>query len=158
VPSFAYVVYPALERAGFRMTLLRRMTIGMFVAVPAFLSAAMIQRWIESGAHPHIAWQVIQYVLISIAETMVSVTALEFAYTQAPRSMKGAIMALWFLTLGTGSLVTSLVRSNVVFASETNYFLFWAALMLAASIAFAVVAWLYKPVAFVAANEEKSGA
>jgi POT family proton-dependent oligopeptide transporter len=158
VPTFAYVVYPGLERAGFRMTLLRRMTIGMFIAVPAFLSAAMIQRWIEGGAHPHIAWQVIQYALISISETMVSVTALEFAYTQAPRSMKGAIMALWFLTLGTGSLVTSLVRSNVVFASETNYFLFWAALMLAASIAFAVIAWLYKPVAFVAANEEKSGA
>jgi POT family proton-dependent oligopeptide transporter len=158
VPSFAYVVYPTLERAGFRMTLLRRMAIGMFIAVPAFLSAAMIQRWIEGGAHPHIAWQVIQYVLISISETMVSVTALEFAYTQAPRSMKGAIMALWFLTLGTGSLVTSLVRGNVAFASETNYFLFWAALMLAASIAFAVVAWLYKPVAFVAANEEKSGA
>jgi POT family proton-dependent oligopeptide transporter len=116
----------------------------------------MIQRWIEGGAHPHIAWQVIQYVLISISETMVSVTALEFAYTQAPRSMKGAIMALWFLTLGTGSLVTSLVRSNVAFASETNYFLFWAALMLAGSIAFAVIAWLYKPVAFVAANEEKN--
>jgi POT family proton-dependent oligopeptide transporter len=158
VPSFAYVVYPALERAGFRMTLLRRMTIGMFIAVPAFLSAAMIQRWIEGGAHPHIAWQVIQYALISVSETMVSVTALEFAYTQAPRSMKGAIMALWFLTLGTGSLVTSLVRSNVAFASETNYFLFWAALMLAGSIAFAVIAWLYKPVAFVAANEEKTGA
>jgi POT family proton-dependent oligopeptide transporter len=156
VPSFAYVVYPALERAGFRMTLLRRMTIGMFIAVPAFLSAAMIQRWIEGGAHPHIAWQVIQYALISVSETMVSVTALEFAYTQAPRSMKGAIMALWFLTLGTGSLVTSLVRSNVAFASETNYFLFWAALMLAGSIAFAVIAWLYKPVAFVAANQENN--
>jgi POT family proton-dependent oligopeptide transporter len=158
VPTFAYVVYPGLERAGVRMTLLRRMTVGMFVAVPAFLSAAMIQRWIEGGAHPHIGWQVIQYVLISIAETMVSVTALEFAYTQAPRSMKGAIMALWFLTLGTGSFVTSLVRGNVAFASETNYFLFWAGLMLAGSIAFAIVAWRYQPVAFVAANEEKGAA
>src|SRR2546428_156156 len=113
VPTFAYAVYPALERAGIRMTMLRRMAIGMFFAVPAFLSAAMIQRWIEAGAHPHIAWQVIQYVLISIAETMVSVTALEFAYTQAPRSLKGVIMSLWFLTLGTGNFVTSLVRSKV---------------------------------------------
>src|SRR6267154_1930900 len=115
VPGFAYVVYPALERMGLRMTMLRRMAIGMFVAVPAFVSAAMIQRWIQSGAHPHIAWQVIQYVLIAIAETMVSVTALEFAYTQAPVSMKGVIMSLWFLTLGTGNFVTSLVRSKVAF-------------------------------------------
>ena len=158
VPTFAYVVYPALERAGIRMTMLRRMAIGMFFAIPAFLSAAMIQRWIEAGAHPHIAWQVIQYVLISIAETMVSVTALEFAYTQAPRSLKGVIMSLWFLTLGTGSFVTSLVRSNVAFASDTNYFLFWAGFMLVGAIAFTVVAALYKPVAFVAANQEAATA
>ena len=158
VPTFAYLVYPALERAGIRMTMLRRMTIGMFVAIPAFLSAAMVQRWIEGGAHPHIAWQVIQYVLISIAETMVSVTALEFAYTQAPRPLKGVIMSLWFLTLATGSLLTSLVRSNVAFASDTSYFLFWAAFMLAGAIAFAIVAALYKPVAFVAANQEAAAA
>ena len=49
----------------------------------------MIQRWIEHGETPHIAWQVIQYVIIAIAETLVSVTALEFAYSQAPRRMKG---------------------------------------------------------------------
>ncbi len=158
VPGFAYVVYPAVERMGLRMTMLRRMAIGMFVAVPAFVSAAMIQRWIESGAHPHIAWQVIQYVLIAIAETMVSVTALEFAYTQAPVSMKGVIMSLWFLTLGTGNLVTSIVRGQVTFASETNYFLFWAGLMLVAAIAFAIVAALYKPVEFVAANRQAAPA
>ena len=154
VPMFAYVVYPALERAGIRMTLLRRMVIGMFVAIPAFLSAAMIQSWIDRGGHPHIAWQVIQYVLISIAETMVSVTALEFAYTQAPKAMKGVIMSLWFLTLGTGNFVTSLVRSNVKFASDTNYFLFWVAVMVVGAIAFAIVAALYKPVPFDAANEQ----
>src|SRR5712692_5906009 len=113
VPFFAYVVYPAL---GPRATLLRRMTVGMFIAAPGFLFAALIQRWIEQGQHPHIGWQVIQYVIIAVAETLVSVTSLEFAYTQAPKSMKGAIMSLWFLTLGTGSFVTSLVRSNIAFS------------------------------------------
>ena len=153
VPLFAYAIYPAFERAGIRMTLLRRMTAGMFVAVPAFLSAAMIQRWIEAGQHPHIGWQVIQYVIISIAETLVSVTALEFAYTQAPKAMKGVIMSLYTLSIGAGSKVTALVTQHVDFASRTNYFLFWAAFMLGGSILFAVVAAAYKPVAFVAANE-----
>src|SRR5216684_4185315 len=153
VPSFAYGVYPALERAGLKITLLHRMAAGMFLAVPAFLSAAMIQRWIERGAHPHIAWQVIQYVLIAIAETLVSVTALEFAYSQAPRAMKGTIMSLWFLTLGAGSFVTSLVARNVTFAARSGYFLFWASLMFAAAVVFAIAAALYKPVAFVAAAE-----
>jgi proton-dependent oligopeptide transporter, POT family len=154
VPLFAYAVYPALERAGLRPTMLRRMTAGMFIAVPAFLSAAMIQRWIEGGDHPHIAWQSIQYVIIAVAETLVSVTSLEFAYTQAPRRMKGAIMSMYTLSIGGGSFVTSLVTRNVDFASRTNYFLFWAAFMTAGAILFAIIAALYKPVAFVAANQE----
>jgi POT family proton-dependent oligopeptide transporter len=154
VPVFAYGVYPALERAGLKVTLLHRMTAGMFFSVPAFLSAAMIQRWIERGDHPHIAWQVIQYVLIAISETLVSVTALEFAYSQAPRAMKGTIMSLWFLTLGAGSFVTSLVTRNVSFATRSGYVLFWASAMLAAAVIFAIAAALYKPVAFVAAGEE----
>src|SRR3989440_11210204 len=52
VPFFAYVVYPAAERMGLRPTLLRRIVAGMFITVPAFLFAAMIQRWIEAGHTP----------------------------------------------------------------------------------------------------------
>jgi len=158
VPFFAYAVYPALERAGLRPTLLRRMTAGMFVAAPAFLSAAMIQRWIEAGQKPHIAWQVIQYVIIAIAETLVSVTALEFAYSQAPKRMKGVIMSMYTISIGLGSFITSLVTRYVEFASRTNYFLFWAAFMTAGAVLFAIVAALYKPVAFVAANQEAAAA
>ena len=158
VPLFAYVVYPALERTGIRMSMLRRMTAGMFIAVPAFLSAAMIQSWIEAGQKPHIGWQVIQYVFIAIAETLVSVTALEFAYTQAPRSMKGTIMSLWFLTIGGGSFLTSLVTRNIAFESRTGYFLFWAAFMTAGAVLFAIIARLYKPVAFIAATQQKAAA
>lgn len=153
VPAFAYGVYPLLEKLGLKTTLLRRMTAGMFVAVPSFLSAAMIERWIEAGRHPHIAWQVIQYVLISIAETLVSVTALEFAYTQAPKSLKSTIMALWFLCIGVGSFVTSVVTKYVHFESRSGYFLFWAGFMLVGALLFAVVAALYKPADFAAAND-----
>ena len=74
--------------------------------------------------------------LIAISETLVSVTALEFAYSQAPRAMKGTIMSLWFLTLGAGSFVTSLVTRNVSFATRSGYFLFWALLMFGGAVAF----------------------
>ncbi|HEY6908686.1 MAG TPA: MFS transporter [Myxococcales bacterium] len=158
VPLFAYVVYPAFERAGVKATMLRRMTVGMFVAVPAFLSAAMIQGWIERGEHPHIAWQSIQYVIIAVAETLVSVTSLEFAYSQAPKRMKGVIMSMYTLSIGAGSFVTSLVTRSVHFESRTNYFLFWAAFMTGGAILFAIIAALYKPVAFVAANQEAQAA
>lgn len=153
VPLFSYVVYPALEKMGMKVSMLGRMRAGLFIAVPAFLSAAMIQHWIEGGAHPHIAWQTIQYVIIAISETLVSVTGLEFAYTQAPKSMKGAIMSFYTLAIGLGSFVTGVVTRAVSFASRTNYFLFWAAFMLAGAVLFAIVSALYRPVKTVAVQQ-----
>jgi POT family proton-dependent oligopeptide transporter len=153
VPFFAYVVYPAAERMGLRPTLLRRIVAGMFIAAPAFLAAAMIQRWIEAGRTPSIGWQVIQYVIISIAETLISVTALEFAYTQAPKSMKSTIMSLWFFTLAAGSWLTGVVTRNVHFDTRSGYFIFWAFFMLGGAILEAIMAMFYKPVPFVAVTE-----
>ena len=116
----------------------------------------MIQRWIEAGQTPSIGWQVIQYVIISIAETLISVTALEFAYTQAPKSMKSTIMSLWFFTLAAGSWLTGVVTRNVHFETRSGYFIFWALFMLGGAILEAVVALFYKPVPFVAVTEAEA--
>jgi hypothetical protein len=42
----------------------------------------------------------------------------------------------------------------VEFSSRTQYFLFWAAFMTAGAVLFAIIARLYKPVAFIAANQK----
>jgi hypothetical protein len=65
-------------------------------------------------------------------------------------------MSLYTLSIGGGSFVTSQVTKHVDFASRTNYFLFWAAFMLGGAILFAIIAAAYKPVAFVAANDQSA--
>ena len=45
--------------------------------------------------------------------TDVSATALEFAYSQAPAAMKGAIMAFWSLSVTVGNLWVLLVNAGV---------------------------------------------
>ena len=40
-------------------------------------------------------WQFLAYIILTLGETMVSITGLEFSYTQAPNKMKSAVMALW---------------------------------------------------------------
>ena len=44
------------------------------------------------------------YVFLTFGEVLVATTGLEFAYSQAPLSMKGAIMAFWNLSVTIGNL------------------------------------------------------
>jgi POT family proton-dependent oligopeptide transporter len=44
---------------------------------------------------------------------LVSATGLEFAYSQAPASMKGVIMAFWSLAVTVGSLWVLIVNASV---------------------------------------------
>jgi proton-dependent oligopeptide transporter, POT family len=44
---------------------------------------------------------------------LVSATALEFAYSQAPMAMKGVIMAFWYLTSTFGGLWVLLTNATV---------------------------------------------
>jgi dipeptide/tripeptide permease len=57
----------------------------------------------------HILWQTIQYVLMTSAEMLVSITGLVFAYSQAPRRYKTVIMSAWLLTSAFGDLIVVLV-------------------------------------------------
>ncbi len=152
IPIFAGGLYPLLERSGVRVTALRKMTAGMFVTVLSFVSAGIVQWVIDAGGRPHVGWQVPQYVFLAVGEVLVSVTALEFAYTQAPPSMKSVIMSLWYLTIAGGSLLTAWVARLNRFHGAA-YYAFFAVLMLAGAAAFAFVARRYHPVDWVRTRE-----
>ena len=44
-----------------------------------------------------------------MAEIMVSISGLTFAYTEAPQSMKSVLSAAWLLTIALGNLVDTIV-------------------------------------------------
>jgi POT family proton-dependent oligopeptide transporter len=49
-------------------------------------------------------------VIVTAAEIMVSITGLEFSYSQAPKTMKSVIMAVWMLSISLGNYVTAVVN------------------------------------------------
>jgi dipeptide/tripeptide permease len=57
-----------------------------------------------------IVWIIPQFFLVSCSEILLSVTGYEFAYTQAPASMKGFTSAMFLLTVSLGNALLSLIN------------------------------------------------
>jgi POT family proton-dependent oligopeptide transporter len=146
IPLMNTVVYPAFDRVGMTPTPLRRMTGGMIIAAAAFVAVALLQRRIdqEGLGVVHVGWQLVPYVLITIAEVLVSITGLEFAYSQAPPRMKSTIMGFWLLSVALGNVLVSLISGLTKLPLEQFFWVF-AALMLIAGVLFGIRAYFYEP-------------
>ncbi len=155
IPFNNLVLYPALRKMGFEPTPLKRMGYGIAFSGLAWIFAGVIQLMIDGGDPVSIAWQVLPYALLTFAEVLVSATGLEFAYSQAPASMKGVIMSFWLLSVTFGNLwvliTNATVRNPDVMAkitetglSESAFLMFFfAGFALLAAAAFAAYARNY---------------
>jgi POT family proton-dependent oligopeptide transporter len=156
IPFNNLVVFPALRSMGVAVTSLRRMGAGIAFAGLAWIVAGILQLAIDGGSAVSLAWQIAPYVLLTLGEVLVSATGLEFAYSQAPASMKGAIMSFWALSVSYGNLwvliTDAAVRNETVTAriaatglSENAFLMFFFAVFaLAIALVFALFARRYR--------------
>lgn len=144
IPFFNYVAYPWAEKLGFKMTALRRMTVGMFIAPLSFVAVAIIQKSVEDAGRGtvNILWQTVPYTILTIAEVLVSTTGLEFAYSQAPKRMKSTIMGFWLLTIAFGNVLVS-VLAEFGKLPLVQFFWLFAGLMVVAGLLFGLRAHFY---------------
>ena len=155
IPFNNLVLYPALRRLGVEPTALRRMGFGIAFSGLAWIAAGAIQLSLDGGDAVSIVWQVLPYALLTFGEVLVSATGLEFAYSQAPASMKGVIMAFWNLSVTIGNLWVLLANSSVrnenvisriaaTGLSETAFLMFFfAGFALVVALVFALYARAY---------------
>lgn len=159
IPVFSYLVYPALNRL-FKLTSLRKMAIGMLLAAVAFAISSIAQEKIDAGLTPGIEWQLLAYIILTCAEVMVSITCLEYSYTQAPKTMKSFIMAFFMLSVSLGNLFTSAV--NFVIQQEdgslmlegADYFWFFTVLMAVTGLVFALLTPFFRETLILQTDEE----
>jgi len=109
IPLFSYCVYPAISKV-FPLTPLRKISIGLFVTAVSFAVPVWIETQIQAGARPHVLWQFVAYIILTAAEIMVSITCLEFSYTQAPGKMKSFVQAVFLVSIAMGNAFTALVN------------------------------------------------
>ena len=104
---------------------------------------------------PTVGWQLLAYLVITAAEVLVSITCLEFSYTQAPKQMKSLIMSLYLLSVALGNLFTVAVNHFTQDASGNttlvgaSYYWFFTNLMVWTTVLFVLVVIFYKPRAYL---------
>ncbi|KAG0585590.1 hypothetical protein M758_2G023000 [Ceratodon purpureus] len=130
IPLFDQIIYPFLEYHRYSLRAVPRMVIGMVLSAVAFLFSGLLQLAIDNqagGESLSMLWQIPQYVVITAGEIMFSITGLEFAYSQAPDSMKAVVQSAWLFTVSAGNLVTvALVAIIGNRLSKANEFFFFA--------------------------------
>ena len=145
IPFTTGVVYPLFKRMGWELTALRRMPIGMALGATSFVIAGLLNIPVSAGQTISVVWQVLPYIVLTVGEILVSVTGLEFAYTQAPLTMKSVIQSFWNLTTAAANLAVALASAFAVFRG-TGLFFYYAAFAYLAAAGLALVARRYKVV------------
>ena len=106
------------------------------------------------GYRPNIFWQIVAYIFLTAAEVMVSITCLEFAYTQTPKTLKSIVMSLYLLSMSLGNFLAMAVNYVIGIMGEdalagARYYWFFTGLMLVASFGFVVVAMMYRGKSYI---------
>src|SRR2546423_5905976 len=159
IPLFNYLLYPAISSV-FPLTALRKIGIGLFLTALSFVVIWAIQLNIDHGGRPNVGWQLLAYIILSAGEVMVSITRLEFAYTQAPNRMKSLLMSMWLLSVALGNQLPSVIsflipklKSMGMNLEGANYFRFFTLLMLATSVIYVFVSRHFRERTYLQSQE-----
>lgn len=133
IPLMEKVILPWLDKNGRPISLQQRIIIGMVFAAFAMIAAGLVEfqrlktifyskndtcqcEMVKQilnhnntyyAANLTIFYQIPQYMLLGLSEVFTIVAGLEFAYSMAPKSMKGIIMGLFQFFTGVGSFLGS---------------------------------------------------
>ncbi|TBU48942.1 oligopeptide transporter [Dichomitus squalens] len=124
IPICDILIYPALRRAGFNFSPLKKITLGFFTGAAAMAWAAVVQHYIykRNPCGYHVAtctdadgnpitsdlnvWiQTGAYVLIAFSEIFASITGLEYAFTKAPKNMRSLVMSVFLFMSAISSAI-----------------------------------------------------
>ncbi|KAG1683556.1 Peptide transporter family 1 [Nymphon striatum] len=96
----------------------------------------------------HIALQLPQYFVITAAEIMLSITGLQFSYSQAPKAMKTVLSAAWLLTVSFGNCIVLIMELIGTLPKPSQEYFLFAAIMAADMILLSILAYFYKYVKY----------
>ncbi len=118
------LLWNVLDRNGWRIRATDKMMLGLILtgatmgimALAGYLAGPytealvmennreVLRRTVPDASKVTIFWEVLAFVVLTIAEVLISVTGLELAFVVAPKTMKSFVTAMWLLTVGLANL------------------------------------------------------
>jgi dipeptide/tripeptide permease len=148
IPFFDQIAYPFMDRCGINIRPLRRMEHGMALASLSFFASALLEYFVQIQPPNSVSllWQIPQITILTVAEILLNVTGLEFAYSQAPSNMQAVILSIFlFMTAigdGFGALLFATIFSRL---STTSTMVVCALCMIVNLLFFSRVARTWEP-------------
>lgn len=104
------------------------------------VSGKMID-WVLPSERVTVWWQILAYLILTVAEILISVTGLELAFVAAPPSMKSFVTACWLAVVFLANLLINAPITRLYSSMSPGlYFAMLAVAMVIVSIAFVFVA------------------
>jgi len=154
IPLFSYLVYPFLSNF-IKVNYINKIAIGMFLGAISFALVSWVQSQMDNGIVMNISWQILAFAILTAAEVFISVSSLEFSYTQAPKALKSFVLSLWLIAVALGNLFTALVNfflkkpDGTLRLEGAEYFWFFTILMAVSTVLFYFVNRDYKEETYI---------
>lgn len=160
IPLWQKFINPFLQKFGIHLTSLESVFIGGLFASLSFVSAGFLQYSIINNfkVSHSVLWQIPQFLFIMIAEMLISVPGLKYAYTNAPSSMKSVLTAIFFINNALGNLLVVLITQLRLFSSDSMQFFFYAFLMLISTILIKIMSDRHRDEIVIEVEDEMSEA
>lgn len=145
IPIWQYICNPLLNYCGIYLHPLHSAAIGGICAALSFVCSGLLQLSIEShlNSRINILWQIPQFILLMLGELFLAIPGLQFAFTQAPLSMKSVLTAWWFINNAMGNLLVVVIKQiNPTTIQSSEYFMY-AIMMFVSIIIFTIMSCNY---------------
>jgi len=121
----------------------KKMLIG-FLVTAACMRVIAIAGLLAGDGRTSLAWIVVAYIVVTLAELCISVVGLEFAFAEAPEHMKSQVTSFFLVTVFVGDIIAGFLASIYPRMDPGSYFGILTAMMLIVSAVFYFVAKNYE--------------
>jgi POT family proton-dependent oligopeptide transporter len=141
-PGIAYL-WTVLDRRGIKVRATDKMVVGFLLTAVcmAVMAYAGFRAGPGEGEKVTVAWQMLAYLALTVAEILISVTGLELAFVAAPKNMKSFVTGMWLASVGLANLFLNVPVTQLYSIMNPGiYFAMLAAALVAVALAFIFVA------------------